>query len=845
MSGMSLSGIRYIYAARLQARAVLVQEVFAILGIAVGVALLFASQVSSTSLAQSIAQLTSQFVGSAQVQLEARSPEGFPESLLGEVRRIPGVRVAMPVSQQQVNVIGSRGERSVDLVGVDPRTVGASGQLLRRFSAKQLSRFQAVALPSPLAAEIGEGALQPVKLQVGARYVTTLLGATLAKSDIGELVHSPIAVTSLGYAQRLAGTPGQISRIFVRYDPSYASEVRSALAQVASSAHVNLVPGTLDARLFAIAVAPESTSEGLFSGISALVGFMFALNAMLITVPARRKMIEDVRPHGATRWMTVQILLFDAAVLGVIACVLGLALGDVLSVAVFHAAPGYLTFAFPIGNNRIVTWQCIVLAVATGMIAAIIGVLWPVRDILARPLQAPVSMDERQSRQRRVWLGVGVLGLALTTVTLLFDTKAALFGNVALVIALVCLLPFAFDGVVWLFDRGSDFLNGIGMALAVTELQTTQTRVRSLAIAATAAVAVFGIVEFNGTQQALRRGLDASAYGLDSGANVWVTPRGRSSLLTTIAFEPTDLARLSHIRGVSSVGVYGGNFLDWGERRLWVIAPAVNALHMVPASQLIDGDLALAATRMRAGGWALLSQALVSERHLRIGRAFTLPSPQPQRLRLAGVITNLGWPPGAVVLNSSDYVRGWPSGDPSAYEIEAAAGVPTSTLRNLVQRVLGREDGLAVESAAEREHRHYVLAAQGLSRVTQIKILILVAAVLAVVGAMASMIWQRRDRLAFSKCNGFRQYVLWRSLLCESAVLIIAGCAIGSIFGVYGQVLGSHFLASATGFPVVFHVDGISAVSSFVLVTAIAVSMLAVPGYLAVRVRPTAVGPVY
>ena len=76
---------------------------------------------------------------------------------------------------------------------------------------------------------------------------------------------------------------------------------------------MNLVPADFDSRLFAVAVAPESKSEALFSGISALVGFMFALNAMLMTVPSRRRLIEDLREQGATRWMTIQILLFDAA----------------------------------------------------------------------------------------------------------------------------------------------------------------------------------------------------------------------------------------------------------------------------------------------------------------------------------------------------------------------------------------------------------------------------------------------------------------------------------------------------------------------------------------------------
>ena len=156
---------------------------------------------------------------------------------------------------------------------------------------------------------------------------------------------------------------------------------------------------SFDSTLFAVAAAPQSKSEALFSAISALVGFMFALNAMLITVPARRKLIEDVRPQGATRWMTAQILLFDAFVLGVLACVLGLALGDLLSIVVFHSTPGYLSFAFPIGNSRIVTVSSVALAVGAGMVAACLGVLWPLarhprtsaRRWCATPTTRPVN----------------------------------------------------------------------------------------------------------------------------------------------------------------------------------------------------------------------------------------------------------------------------------------------------------------------------------------------------------------------------------------------------------------------------------------------------------------------
>jgi putative ABC transport system permease protein len=87
---MAVWEVLYIYRARLRARLMLVQELLAVVGIAVGVALLFASQVASTSLNGSVAQLTSQIVGRMPFQIWTRSPQGLEQRLLAEVRSIPG-----------------------------------------------------------------------------------------------------------------------------------------------------------------------------------------------------------------------------------------------------------------------------------------------------------------------------------------------------------------------------------------------------------------------------------------------------------------------------------------------------------------------------------------------------------------------------------------------------------------------------------------------------------------------------------------------------------------------------------------------------------------------------------
>jgi putative ABC transport system permease protein len=844
---MSLSDLFYLYRARLGARAVLVQEGLAIFGIAVGVALLFASQVASTSLTHSVQELTKELVGNTQLQIDSRSPQGLDERVLGEVRSVPGVRAALPVLEQQVNVIGPGGQRSVDLIGADPRFAGFVGSLLRRFSAQQLASQRAIALPTPVAEAIGAEPLQVVRLQLGARDIQTLLGATLSEREIAGLAHSPVAVAPIGYAQRLGGLQGKLSRIFIRVAPGQEAAVRSRLARLAATAHVNLEPADFDSTLFAVAVAPQNKSETLFSAISALVGFMFALNAMLVTVPSRRKLIEELRPAGVTRAMALQILLFDAAVLGVLACVLGLVLGDLLSIVAFRATPGYLTSAFPVGNDRIVTWQSIALAVGAGLAAAAAGVLWPLREVLRTPEERERLAHSRTgfATWARVRLTVGLTCLLATMIVLALRPQSAFAGCVTLVVALLCLLPSLFDGLVVMFQRVQGLFNSAASVLAITELQAPQTRVRSLAIAATGAIAVFGTVAIGGAQNNLERGLDAAAREGDATADVWVVPKGESNVLATTTFKPTQLASLQRLPGVRAVGFYRGGFLTWGDRRLWAIAPPDARDDPVPVSQIVAGDHVAAVARVRQGGWAVLSEVLADEHHLKIGDAFTLPSPQPVRLRVAALSTNLGWPPGAVILNSSDYAHAWASGNPSEYAIEINPGVSPAIVRDEVQRALGPATPLVVETTSERQLRHYALAAQGLSRLSQIKLLLLIAAVVAVSGAIIAMVWQRRDLVSFIKAQGFQRGVLWRWLLAEGAVLLGSGCLIGAVFGIFGQLLISHALGSVTGFPIVFQVEALAALWSFVLVSAAALATIALPGYLVVRVPARTASPAY
>ena len=323
-----------------------------------------------------------------------------------------------------------------------------------------------------------------------------------------------------------------------------------------------------------------------------------------------------------------------------------------------------------------------------------------------------------------------------------------------------------------------------------------------------------------------------------------MSPQGAANTFTTIPFDGTAVRTLSRLPGVSAVGVYRGGFLDWGDRRVWVLAPPRTAALPDPGRPAGAGRARVRHRRDPAGrlGGALAGarrRAPAADR-----RALHAALAAPTVLRVAALSTNLAWPSGAVIVNAGQYARAWGSPDASAYQVQIQPGVSPAAVSARIQRVLGPHTALVAETAAQRMQANYATTRQSLSRLAQIGRLVLIAAVLAMAGAMGSMIWQRRPQLAYIKRQGYKRGVLWRALLCESALLLSAGCSLGAGFGIYGQLLLSHALASVTGFPIVFSIGGVAALTSFALVSAAAVAILALPGYLAVRVRPTTVSAV-
>ena len=828
---MKPSNVLRLYRVRLRAR--WAQECLAVIGIAAGVALLFASQVSSSSLQGSVDQLTHGIDGDATLQLLSRDPHGFAQSTLARVRAVPGVRAAAPVLEAGASASGPHGSASVELIGADESLSSLHGSLVSNRSLAPFGGIGAVVLPAPLAGTLGVHKFgQEITLELAGLTAQAPLYQVLGRRQIGALIASPVVLAPLSYAQEVTGLPGRLTRILVQPEPGARTRVRAALTRIAAG-HINVESSGYDEQMFTRAATVSSQSTALFSAISALVGFLFAFNAMLLTVPARRRLIADLRRDGYTPATVLGVLLLDALGLGALGCVLGLALGQELSTHFLRSEPAFLSLAFAVGSERVVTTQSILIAIGGGMGAAIVAVLSPLRDVLSRDPLAAITPREGGSAAReggRRALAGGAL-IAAATVLLLVSPDASIPAMVLLIGALLLELPIVLSLTLVVVKRLAGLIVSPIPHVAAMELRAA--RARAVAIAATGAVAVFGSVAIQGSHGDLLAGLQGAARDSNAFTDLWVSPAGSYDLLNTAPFAPRGQALLARLPGIRAVRLYRSALLDYGGRRLLVIAPPRQATPLLPRDQLLSGAAALAEARIRAGGWLVLSEAVAEEHHLRVGQALTLPTPSPTVLRVAAISTDLGWAPGAIVVNSADYARAWDSSDASAYNLLLAPGFPPRRAISEVRRALGAGSGLAVQSAAERTAAQIALSRQSLSRLTQIATLIPIVAVLAMAAAMGAMVWQRRPRLAKLKLEGLARVELWRTILLESLLLLAVGCVTGALFGLYGQQLADRALAHVINFPVVHSVSAIPALASVALVSAAALAIIAIPGYLA------------
>ena len=801
--------------ARACARAA-VQELLALVGIAIGVALLFAVQVANRASARSVDAADARARRQTRSCSSSRAARTASTSgCCGEVAgSSPGVRAAAPMLEAQANVIGptAASARST-LLGGRPALARARRALLRDYHRRAARAAAGARAAAPLARR-ARRRVRRARSTLDSRGGATRRGAgrrrRSARSDVGALVDSPVVARAAALraaARRHAGPRHARSSCAPR--PGRDAQVEAALRRIAGDAPRRARRPTTTRRCSRRRATPNDQSTALFAAISALVGFLFAFNAMLLTVPRA--------PPADRRAAHLGAMAADASCrccCSTRSCSAssprssGSLLGDLLSRHVFHAVARLPRDRVP-GRRpaRSSTPRASLLALARrDRSRRCSRRCAPLRDLLLRgaPLGRGRPRRRRDRRRRRSCarrgslLGGGVLARRDRACCCSRPT-AAIVGigaarrRDAAAAAARC-SPASLALVDRARTRASRSVVPVDRGRRAARPATRRARSR---IAATA--------RDRGLRQRRDRGRARATCSAGSTAtrttqrrwrDLWVVRRGAREPARdrrrSRAARSRDATRRRQASRRSRA--YRGSFLDVGDRRVWVIGAAARTAAPIPPSQLVDGrPRAMATQRLRAGGWAVVSEALATRaRRCSVGDRFALPSPRPTRAAASprSRRTSAGRP-GAIVLNADDYRarvgqrrRQRAAGRRSRRASPPAAGSGSCSARS------ARDSALAVETAAAREQRHRATTRAGPRPPDADRDAVLIAAMLAMAAAMGGMIWQRRRRARRLKLAGYRRPASCGGRCCSRARCCSAlGCSVGAVFGLYGQQL--------------------------------------------------------
>lgn len=398
----------------------------AVIGIALGVAVVTATIITGASSEQALRGATVDLLGTADVRLRAFDDVGFSPRAVQAVRALPDVRAAAPVAERRLTVSTVPGDNervfTLLVLGIDADTDAAI-------------RSPNVVAGVPLSATATDGVLAPRAwaernglgvgdelLLAGRRQgigALTIVGL-IADSGLGALEGGDVLVMSRAALDGAFEIPAPIRYIDVDLgdEPTDA-----AVDRVTASLDEPFVVETADDTAARFASAQEAFVGValLFSLVALVVGAFMVANTLAMTVGERTRELGLLRAAGTTSRQVLGIVLRQAIALGlagsIVGVVAGIALAAVL-IGVLSSTRAVLLVGLPLPIGGLI------VAFLLGLSVTLVGAAVPAaRAARLSPLDAmrPSRGADRALGERlRPLIMAEIAVVALAVVLVLF-----------------------------------------------------------------------------------------------------------------------------------------------------------------------------------------------------------------------------------------------------------------------------------------------------------------------------------------------------------------------------------------------------------------------------------------
>jgi putative ABC transport system permease protein len=700
----------------------------------------------------------------------------IPESLLVKVRRLPGVAQAAGSVSGYAQYVSDG-----NAISNGGSTAGISFEPEKQLSAFQLNQGKAPTSSDDVAMDLATAHREHFKIGERVRILlpsspeTFTITGLLKFGTADNLAGTTIAAFDLPTAQKLFGLTGRLNTIDVVTTPGAdQASVQRHIARILP-AGTEVVTGrtlineqTTDVNQ---ALSVFSTALVIFALIALLVGGFTIFNTFSITVGQRTRELALLRIVGASRRQVFRSVLAEAAIVGLVASVVGLGLGVLAAQGLVALLSGF-GVSLPSGS-LVFSLRTVVVGLVVGIGVTVISAVSPARRAVRIPPVAALTTQNAESEVssgRRGIVGGGcvVVGVAVLGIGLAASTVALVgLGAVGIFIGVGMLAPIAARPMASAIGRPVASVSGVSGRLGRENSMRNPRRTAQTAAALMVGLALVSAMSVFGASLS-----KSTTNSIDNALSADLVVTGPSS-----GFPNSAVKAVSDVPGVTaSATVYKGQFEFKGS-----LATVVGVSTDRLADTVILSMQAGVSQAALAGGQMLIDATTAKNDDLSVG------SLVPVKFALTGTSTiRIGgiFEPNALI---GHYMVG--SGFFLSHFLNPLPiGVLLRTdgrpgMYNAVNNATTPYPNVGVQTRAQYEASQVAGVNKLLGIVYALLTLAVLIALIGIVNTLLLSVFERTHEIGLLRAVGMKRRQVRAMIRSEAVILALFGAVVGIVVG--------------------------------------------------------------
>jgi len=637
-----------------------------LLGIALGVAVVVAIDLTNRSALKSFTEATDALSGQATHRVMAR-PKGVNSEVYVDLRITLGLRDIAPVVEGFANSSQFKGESfrilasdSFARTPFDFNTQVSGDDAMDRLLTEPASVF----LFENTAERLGLALESRIEVNVnGKPQALTVVGLIPVSENLKAHAVENLIVMDIAAAQELFGLHDYLTRIEL-FLPEATPEL---LSEISSHLPVGTKLTAVENEQGGIAQLTRAfrTNLNAMSLLALLVGVFIIYNSMSFSVVQRRKLFGSLRAMGVTGVEIARLVLVEALLIGLLGALIGVILGVVLCQALLAMVGQTMSDLYSQSGTVVLSLDggLLLKGVVLGVIASFVAAIVPMLEVIKTTPRIAMQHSAMEQKVGNILPKLAMAGGVLLLVALLIiatseDSLNLSFLAIFLwIIGYVLLIPLCVArGVKSLHQRLSHRM-GLMVSMVFQGLHRNLSRTAVALAAMTVAVATtLGVTTMTGSFR------DAVTHWIEHSlqADVYLSMPSQHDLVKLTSLDQSLIKQVENLEAVNAISL---------ARRVRLqasLGPVELLAFKLPEQgfrgfELLTGDVDVAwQAYSTAKPFALVSEPYAYRYKVGVGDTIELASPTGQQaFEVNGVFRDYGSEHGKVVIPLMLYRQFW------------------------------------------------------------------------------------------------------------------------------------------------------------------------------------------